>query len=302
MIKKLLIIVGVLAGIVLLGVGGYAYYLFDSVKKTATKIHEPIDTQRSSQPKPKVDKKTLEPISILLMGVDERTGDRGRSDTMIVITVNPEDKSMYMFNIPRDTRTEIVGKGFDDKINHAYAFGGTKMAVETVENFLEVPIDYYIKVNMQSFQDIVDAVGGVTVTNDNPWKSPERVYETGEIHLDGDEALGYVRMRKQDPRGDLGRNERQREVIKAVINEGASVSSITKFDNILNAIGDNVKTNMTFDEMKEIQANYKGARAQLETFEVKGSGTRIDNIYYYIVSDEEQDRITQTLKQHLEIG
>ncbi|MFP3489657.1 LCP family protein, partial [Staphylococcus sp. SIMBA_130] len=90
-------------------------------------------------------------ISILLMGVDERENDQGRSDTMIMITVNPNDNSMMMFNIPRDTRTEIIGRGTVEKMNHAYAYGGVEMAMDTVENFLDVPIDYYFKVNMEAF-------------------------------------------------------------------------------------------------------------------------------------------------------
>src|SRR5690606_15649276 len=107
-----------------------------------------------------------DPFSVLMLGVDERAGDKGRSDTMIVITVNSEKNSMEMLSIPRDTRLEIVGKGIDDKINHAYAFGGVEMAMNTVEKFLDIPIDYYIKVNMEGFKDIVDTVGGVSVNND----------------------------------------------------------------------------------------------------------------------------------------
>ena len=102
---------------------------------------------------------------MLLLGVDARPGDIGRSDTMIVMTVNPDLNSTKMVSIPRDTRTLIVGKGFEDKINHAYAFGGAKMSIETVEEFLDIPIDYYVKVNMDGFEDIVNAVGGVTVDN-----------------------------------------------------------------------------------------------------------------------------------------
>ncbi|WP_257348159.1 LytR family transcriptional regulator [Pseudalkalibacillus decolorationis] len=300
MIKKLLIIFASLIGVVVIGAGAYAYYLYDSVKDTAQQIHEPIDPDReATKPKPKVNKEDLEPISILLMGVDERPGDRGRSDTMIVITVNPKKESMYMFNIPRDTRTLIVGRGEQDKINHAYAFGGTKMAVETVEHFLDIPLDYYIKVNMQGFKDIVNAVGGVTVTNEFAFSDGGYSFEEGEIHLSSEEALAYVRMRKKDPDGDLGRNERQRQVIKAVIDKGASFSSITKFDDVLDVISENVKTNMTFDEMKDIQAHYKGARKTLKTFEVDATPTNIDGIFYFLVPEEERNEITQKLKEHL---
>ncbi|WP_221567243.1 LCP family protein [Alkalihalobacillus sp. TS-13] len=303
MLKKFIWGFVIVLGIAVVGIGGYAYYLYDSVKDTANEIHEPIDPERDKNvPKPKVDKKEREPISILLLGVDERKNDSGRSDTMVVITVNPHDDTMIMFNIPRDTRTEIIGKGFDDKINHAYAFGGTKMAVETVENFLDIPINYYIKVNMESFQDIVNAVNGVTVKNSFDFKSGGYEFPAGEIELDnGKEALAYVRMRKQDPKGDLGRNERQRQIIRGVIDKGARVSSITKFDDVLDVISSNVKTNMTFAEMKDIQENYKGARKNIETFEVKATEKYINNIFYFIVSDEERNQIRSKLKEHLEI-
>ncbi|WP_349408757.1 LCP family protein [Pseudalkalibacillus sp. SCS-8] len=304
MLKKVMISFLIVIGIAVVGIAGYGFYLYDSVKETANTIHEPIDPEREKTvPKPKVDdKKAPEPISILLMGVDERKNDRGRSDTMVVMTVNPEKDSMYMFNIPRDSRTLIVGKGFDDKINHAYAFGGTKMAVETVENFLDIPINYYIKVNMESFQDIVDAVGGVTVNNGRGFSYDGYTFPKGEVELEtGKEALAFVRMRKGDPKGDLGRNARQREVIKGVIEKGARASSITKFDDVLGVISDNVKTNLTFDEMKDIQANYKSARKNLQTFEVSGHGQYINNIYYYIVSDQERNEISDKLKEHMEL-
>ena len=84
-----------------------------------------------------------------------------------MITLNPNNDSMYMFNIPRDTRTEIIGSGTVEKMNHAYAYGGIEMTMDTVENFLDVPIDYYFKVNMEAFEDVVAALNGVTV--DNPF-------------------------------------------------------------------------------------------------------------------------------------
>ena len=111
--KKFLIIVGVILGVLVLAGGGYAYYLYDSVKDTASDMHEPISRETSTLRTEKVETKEKDPISILLMGVDERAGDQGRSDTMIVMTVNPNDNSMMMFNIPRDTRTEIIGRGND---------------------------------------------------------------------------------------------------------------------------------------------------------------------------------------------
>ncbi|MGM7702977.1 LCP family glycopolymer transferase [Pseudalkalibacillus sp. Hm43] len=303
MIKKILLILGSLVGIGILALGGYGYYLYDSAKDTVNEMHEPIESSRQTPP-PKVDgnKDELEPISILLMGVDERKNDQGRSDTMVIMTLNPQDNSMYMFSIPRDTRTEIVGRGTIEKINHAYAYGGTQMTIDTVENFLDIPINYYFKVNMESFKDIVNTMGGVSVNNSFGFSAGRYSFSEGNIHLNGDEALAYARMRKKDPRGDLGRNDRQRQIITAVINEGAQVSTITKFDDILNVLGKNIKTNMTFDEMKEVQKNYKDVRHNIETFEVKGHGQTIDKLWYYIVSDEERNQITNKLKSHLELS
>ncbi len=297
--KKVLISILSIIGIIVIGVGGYAFYLYDSVEKTVASIHQPIDRSKSEKRTEQVVIEDREPISILLMGVDARPGDRGRSDSLIVITVNPDDKSMKMVSIPRDTRTEIIGKGVNDKINHAYAFGGPEMTINTVENFLDIPIDYYVQVNMESFKDIVDAVGGVTVTNDFEFTYDKKKFEKGDIYLDGASALLFSRMRYEDPRGDFGRQERQRKIIQAVINKGASFTSLTKFDDILDIIGKNIQTNLTFDEMYDIQKNYKEARLNLEQSMINGNGTKIDGIYYYIVPEEERSTLSSMLKEHL---
>ncbi|MCA0170382.1 LytR family transcriptional regulator [Bacillus sp. RAR_GA_16] len=300
--KKFLIVVGVILGVLVLAGGGYAYYLYDSVKDTASDMHEPISRETSTLRTEKVETKEKDPISILLMGVDERENDQGRSDTMIMITVNPNDNSMIMFNIPRDTRTEIIGRGTVEKMNHAYAYGGVEMAMDTVENFLDVPIDYYFKVNMEAFEDVVSALNGVTVNNPFAFDYGGYTFPKGEVELNADEALAFSRMRYEDPKGDLGRNDRQREIIKAIIDKGANVGSINKIDDLLEAVGSNVKTNMTFKEMNDIFKNYKGARNNLETFEIDGTGDMIDGLWYYIVSDEEKQMITQKLKNHLELN
>jgi polyisoprenyl-teichoic acid--peptidoglycan teichoic acid transferase len=296
---KFLKIVAIVLGLAVAGVGGYLYYLYDTAKDTVTEMHEKVEIDK---PKPVITGKEeeLKPISIMLLGVDEREGDSGRSDTIMIIAVDPKDDKMLMFNIPRDTRTEIIGKGNDDKINHAYAFGGTQMAMDTVENFLDTPIDYYVKVNMESFKEIVDAVGGVEVNNSFGFQAGSYNFPKGTLDLNGDEALAYSRMRYEDPQGDLGRNMRQRQIITSIIDKGAQVSSITKFDNILEILGDNVKTNMTFEEMKNIQKNYKDARHNIESTEIKSSGTMIGGTYYGIVDETEKERIHNLLNEYLE--
>ncbi|MBY0196849.1 LytR family transcriptional regulator [Priestia megaterium] len=288
--------------VLILGVGAYAYSIWHSVEKTFTQTHEPLNRDVSEKRSEKVSFSKRDPISILLLGVDQRAGDRGRSDSLILMTVNPKDQSMKMVSIPRDTRTEIVGKGTTDKINHAYAFGGVDMAVNTVEKFLDVPVDYYVQVNMESFKDIVDAVGGVTVNNDLNFDYDGYSFKKGNLTLDGKEALAYSRMRKQDPRGDFGRQMRQRQIIEGVIEEGASVQSLANYGTILDTIGTNVRTNLTFDDMKQIQSNYKDARRNVEQLQVDGKGEKINGIYYYAVSDATRQALSSKLKQHLNIN
>ncbi|TYS69839.1 LytR family transcriptional regulator [Sutcliffiella horikoshii] len=297
--KKWFIILVSFLGIATIGVGVFAFSVYKSLESAATSMHTPLDRPNSEKRSTEVDFSQKDPLAFLILGVDERPGDKGRSDSMIVLTVNPNDKSMQMVSIPRDTRTEIVGKGFDDKINHAYAFGGPEMSIATVENFLDIPIDYFVQVNMESFKDIVDAVGGVTVNNKLEFSQSGHHFPLGEIELNGEEALSFSRMRKLD--SDFGRQQRQRDIIQGVINKGASISSVTKFDDILDVLGNNVRTNLTFDEMIDIQANYKEARHNLSQHQITGSGTRIENIYYLIVAEEDRINLSNQLKEHLEL-
>jgi polyisoprenyl-teichoic acid--peptidoglycan teichoic acid transferase len=295
-------VTGVIFLLLILGAGAYVYSVYSSLTKAVDTMHEPIERKVSDKRTDELTFEKKDPFTVLMLGVDERAGDRGRSDTMIVLAVNPEKNSTKMLSIPRDTRTQIVGKGFEDKINHAYAFGGVEMSMDTVENFLDIPIDYYMKVNMEGFEDVVNAVGGVTVNNSFTFSQGGHNFPEGEILLNGKEALSFVRMRKQDPKGDFGRQQRQREVIQGVMRKGASFSSLTKFDDIFEALGQNVKTNMTFDEMVDIQKHYKSAGKNVEQIQLQGSGTMINKIYYQIVSDEEKQRIQDELKTQLNLN
>lgn len=300
--RKWLRITGITLLILLIGIGAYVFSIYKSLTAAVDTMHQPISREISDKRTDKVNFGKQDPFSVLLLGVDQREGDKGRSDTMIVLTVNPALESVKMLSIPRDTRTEIIGRGTQDKINHAYAFGNEEMSMATVENFLDIPIDYYIKVNMEGFQDIVEAVGGVTVNSSSSFTQDGHQFSEGQINLTGEQALSYVRMRKNDPKGDFGRQERQRQVIQGVINRGASFNSLTRFDDIFGALGKNVRTNMSFDDMMDIQKNYKEARHNIDQLQLSGKGQKIDGIYYQIISDEEKQPIIAELKEHLAIN
>ncbi|TGA97540.1 transcriptional regulator LytR [Sporolactobacillus shoreae] len=299
--KKILLTIGSIIVVLFAAGAGYAWYLLHSVQSAAGQMYETTggkgNTQALAQKKP---------ISLLLLGVDERQNDRGRSDTIIAATLNPKTNTMQMISIPRDTRTEIVGRGTVDKINAAYAYGGVKMAEDTVKNFLGgVPFDFYIKINMQGMSALVDAVGGVTVNNKLDWYDEGYYkkgyhYARGTITLDtGAKAMGYVRMRHLDPQGDFGRNQRQRDVIAAIVNKMSNVSSISHFSQILAALGSNVKTNLTYDDMKNIALNYRNAKKNTINYEVKGQGTMINKIYYLVVGNAEKQRVHDMMEQQL---
>ncbi|RYL98455.1 LytR family transcriptional regulator [Sporolactobacillus sp. THM7-7] len=285
----------------LLGAGLYVFSVYQAVTDTMNKTQHPLNRTVSQYRGKTVNLAKKEPLTILLLGVDQRANDRGRTDSLILLTVNPADETVKSVSIPRDTYVEIAGKEKKDKINHAYSYGGIDTSVQSVEHFLDVPIDYYVEVNMDGFKDIVDAVGGVTVTNRFAFSYEGEHYAKGQLTLNGERALKYSRMRKLDPKGDFGRQERQRQILEQVIHEGASVKSLTHYGRILDAIGNNVKTNLTFDEMRAIQSNYKTASRHFDQVNINGSGKTVDGVYYYFVPDSERTRLSQSLRDELNI-
>ncbi|MDW0113102.1 LCP family protein [Sporosarcina saromensis] len=287
-------------GLIFIGILIFGISVYMKFTDTVKEIHKPLDRTVSEKREEPVSVQKQEPFSVLLLGVDEREGDKGRSDTIIVLTVNPTTQSTKMLSIPRDTYTEIVGKGFSDKINHAYAFGGIDMSLRTVEQLLDIPIDYTVQVNMDSFKEIVDAVGGITIENPLEFKSSGSTFKKGQISLSGEEALTYIRMRYEDPRGDFGRQDRQKLVVQAILREGASLNSLLNYRSIFNAVGKNVRTNMDFDEIMDVQKNYNSAVGTInQLFFEQGTGKTMNGIWYYIADEEELEAIQNELRTHL---
>ncbi|WP_256758977.1 LCP family protein [Cohnella sp. WQ 127256] len=232
-----------------------------------------------------------DPFSILLLGVDERAGDRGRSDTMILMTIEPKKGEVVAISIPRDTRTLMPNSGKYDKINHSYAFGGSSLAVEAVEHLFGVPISYYMKTNMEGLVNIVDTLDGVDVVNQRAFEYEGRSFPLGAQHLDGEEALAYSRMRKEDPQGDFGRTQRQRQVLSSAVDQVISVNSITKLPRLLSHLSDYVRTNLTSKDMINLAIKYRPVIHNIETLYLEGKGKMINGIYYYTVTPAERQRI-----------
>lgn len=289
--------------------GIYFLYVYNQVKDT---VDENIqETIKSIDNNPEKIKEGQEPLNILLMGVDERTNDIGRADTLVVVSLNPKSDSMQLISIPRDTFTPIYGKEIEDKINHSYVHGytvnngkaeGINTSVATVENFLNIELDYYLMINMEGLPDLVDAVGGITVDNPIEWydegyyKKGYR-YEKGNISLNGPQAISYVRMRKEDPENDFGRNKRQRLVIQGIVDKGASLGSIARIENILNTVGNNLKTNLTFEEMRNLYKKYRNTRENSVSYQIDGVSQKINGVWYVVVSEEERQKVDEMISE-----
>ena len=199
-------------------------------------------------------------MTILFMGVDAREGEaidgEVRPDSLMIIHLNPESDSCRILSIPRDTRTELPGYGYS-KINHALAVGGIEYEVEVVSQFTGVPIDHYVLIDFAGFQDLVDAIGGVTIEVPQDFTAIDTTeFQAGEQQMTGEEALSYARHRS-DNEGDFGRIERQQQVIRALIREGSRMDIVTSINELLPAIGDNLRTDLSISQLVNIATTYK---------------------------------------------
>jgi len=277
-----------IALVLVVGVGGFIGYTYYQVDQTVKKIQSPV---KNTGDKVVEEQK---PVSVLLLGVDQRPGERGRSDSIMVMTLNPTRNESRLISIPRDTKVDIVGHGTNDKINHAYAFGGPEMTIKTVEKFLNIPINYYAEINMEGFTSLVDAVGGVTVNNDLDFTVSGTHFPVGKVNLDGKSALKFTRMRYEDPRGDFGRQMRQREVIAQVANKLSSDVSVSNFNAIMDVVGKNAQTNVSFKPMRTLAFDYMDAFRNQKNLKLEGTGGKEGDGIYYWHPTEDSLKETQT--------
>lgn len=247
------------------------------------------------------------PISILVLGVDqglEGRNDKGNSDTIILVTVNPTTKKATMTSIPRDTLTEILGETSNTsyymfKVNSAYQFGGSSGSVKTVSAMLNVPINYYVEVNMKALESLVNALGGVDVNVPFSFSYDWCDFKKGKQHLDGRHAIAYARMRYDDPRGDYGRQLRQRQILQAVVKKGLSVNGLVNYQKLLKVFAKYVKTNLTFGDMTSLAINYRSAASNISSGYIQGHDATISGTSLQIASTEELQKWSNKLRKSL---
>ncbi|GAE92452.1 cell envelope-associated transcriptional attenuator LytR-CpsA-Psr [Gracilibacillus boraciitolerans JCM 21714] len=307
-IKTSLLILGL---VIVIGISLGAYILFETYQ-AASGTYDELERGEKSEKREEVVKISQDPISILLMGVEDYSsdGDHGRSDTMIVATFNPGNEKLKLLSIPpRDSYVTIPGREGMDKINHSFAYGGKELTVKTVEELLDIPIDYYATVNFDGFKSIVNTLGGITVDvpfdfeqNSDDQKAEKLQFFEGEMELNGRYALAYARMRLEDPRGDIGRNERQKQVIEAIIKEITSLTAITKIEDLGKNLESNVETNFKVGDGINFLSKYADFRtSNIDQVTLEGSDQYIGNTYYYQLNEESLNTVKHELRVHLEI-
>lgn len=247
------------------------------------------------------------PFNVLISGIDT-AGDINsvsRSDVNIVMTVNPKNHEVLLTNIQRDMQVQLHGTtGIKDKLTHAGIYG-IDMSRQTIEDFLDTKIPYYIRVNFDSLVKVVDSIGGVDIDNDVAFKGYTRNFEVGKLHLNGKEALEYARERKKMPSGDYTRGLHQEKIIEAIINKVTTSKKIlnnySKFTSVLDEF---IQTNIPSSTIKAY------VRKQIDTMPkwkvisraVESSGSALTETYsmpgmnlYVAFPDENSVRTASTI-------
>ncbi|SEO24733.1 transcriptional attenuator, LytR family [Amphibacillus marinus] len=309
--KVLLILIPIL---LIIGAGvTYAGMLYQNAKELVTDSYEDDGRDSGSDLREDQVNPDVDDVSILFVGVDqgaarqERYGEvRGLSDALILATFNKEEKSVKMLSIPRDSYVYVPGMEQYTKINHAHSNGGIKYTIDTVENLFDVPIDYWVRVNFDAFIDIVDTLDGIQV--DVPYELQEMDSNDsknaihllpGQQWLNGEEALALARTRKLD--NDIERGKRQQEIIRAIVDRAVSINTLFNLENLMQAVGNNMTTNMSFNEMMSFTSFGMSGELDIESYALSGNDLWTENprTYYYQLDEEDLAEKQQVFKEHL---
>ncbi len=248
----------------------------------------------------------VERLRIVLVGADDREV-RGRSDTLMVLQISPPTQRALILSIPRDLRAEIPGHG-EQKINHAYHFGGVKLTRRTVEHLLGVPTDGYVKINIDGFVKAVDTLGGVNLdvedvegqgrgmNYDCPQDGLVIHLKPGYQHLTGYKAMGYVRYRLSNIPGkggtDFDRAKRQQKLIKAMIAQKLRVTKLGALYQAGREVYSCVQTNLSWRELLDLARFMRDLQpGALKSLTLPGDDRRIGGVYYYVLDESEYEQM-----------
>ncbi|MEB7365298.1 LCP family protein [Staphylococcus borealis] len=267
--------------------------LYKTSESAMQDSYDKIDSKRQSSIREGKVNPSKDAVSILFLGIDDNEGRRkngqttehSRTDSMILSTFSPDKRQIRLLSIPRDTISYIPKVGYYDKITHAHAYGGPVAAMDSVEATLNVPVDYYVRVNMDAFVEAVDELGGIyydvpyDLNEPNTDDSGRIKIKKGYQKLNGDEALAVARTRHHD--SDLKRGERQMDLIKLLFQKAKSLDSYDKLDDLVQIVEKNAKHNLTASEIKSLASMYLSDDIEFKTSQLKGEDDYLQNIYYY---------------------
>lgn len=269
----------------------FAFILFNSSRDAFDDSFSQKDRRESVMRQHKVNP-SKEPVSILFLGIDDsdarrengQSVEQSRTDAMILSTLNPDKNQIRLLSIPRDTLSYIPKVGYYDKITHAHAYGGPESSMDTVEKALNIPVDYYVRINMDAFAETVDELGGIEYDVPYDLNEPNRTdqgrikIKKGKQVLNGEEVLAVTRTRKQD--SDLKRGQRQMEVLKILFRKAQETQSLHKLDDIIKIVGNNSQHNLSYDEIRALATNYLVSDTEIKTEQLKGENELLNGIYY----------------------
>lgn len=320
--KKILRVTKIVSILLLLVVFSYAGFIFIKMKNAFDNSTVNIERtgDKSELREEEVSFNNDNPISILLLGIEDYSSKKqdGRADTQMIITLDPNTNDINMVTVPRDTRVNIENAGEYSgihKMNSAYTYGeitgygAAKLQIETVEKLLNIPIDNFIAVNFEGFRDIVDAFGGVSIDikkgfwEENIYNGKKIKFKQGTAHLTGEESLAFVRMRKRAENATYSREERQRQFLKATIDQAVSAGTIFKIGQIADILGKNVETNLSVKEIYALQKKYtKSNNLSIKTLEIKGADKRVDGSFFYIPEEKSLKKVSKKLRNILKLN
>jgi len=245
----------IVAAVVVIVLAWPGYKKFDRAVTAANHRFDKVDKKTRAQLTPDDGWIWRKGTTLLLLGVDSKAGEPARSDTILLLHFNPAKHTINQLSIPRDTRVELPGRGYD-KINAAMFWGGPSQAVQTVKQFLGIPINHLMVVNFQGFPRLVNAVGGVdmyvpkTISTEAGGKGRIVVFKQGMHHFDGKYGMLYVRIRKADD--DFHRAARQQQFVQALQKKLARSSNITKLPEIGRRFMSGTVTDLTTNQILEL--------------------------------------------------
>ncbi|MEN2466417.1 LCP family protein [Ornithinibacillus sp. JPR2-1] len=256
-------------------------------------MYQPLSTIDHERSKEKLANK--ERLNFLLLGVEQRAGDIGRADSIVVLSLNPSTDSIKLINIHKDTRVSMMSEDTEGKLAHAFANGGVEMVVESVENLLDMELDYYVQLNLTGIADLVDSLGGIMIDNQLDFEVDGVHFASGELHLSGTQAMRYLQKLADNPMDDLTQIIRHRQVLDAIIDTSTKELTIHKLEVLLDFMLANVRTNLHVDLMKDFIENYTDGHKAVSSYMLQGSIEEMDGVYYLLIPDEEVEKVHHML-------